>query len=52
MYFKVLNNGDLLIKKSDWEMMGLFKCVASNDNGKDTVQTFLYPTAVIKFNCF
>ncbi|CAI5455662.1 unnamed protein product [Caenorhabditis angaria] len=42
---EVLANGDLLIKNVKWENMGVYTCVASNENGEDRVEVFFYPTA-------
>ncbi|KAL1116950.1 hypothetical protein AAG570_004278, partial [Ranatra chinensis] len=43
---KVLDNGDLLIKRLRWEDMGRYTCVAENYHGRDTATTFLYPMKV------
>ncbi|XP_017059627.1 neural/ectodermal development factor IMP-L2 [Drosophila ficusphila] len=40
---RVLPNGDLLIAEVKWEDMGNYKCIASNEVGEDTADTFVYP---------
>lgn len=44
--FQLLSNGDLIIHDLSFEDMGMFKCIASNDNGEDMQETFVYPHAV------
>ncbi|RVE49950.1 hypothetical protein evm_005418 [Chilo suppressalis] len=41
---KVLPSGDLLITNLRWEDMGNYTCSVKNAYGKDTVDTFVYPT--------
>ncbi|ELT99714.1 hypothetical protein CAPTEDRAFT_218749 [Capitella teleta] len=42
--YKILGNGDLLIRSIGWmKNMGLYRCEAENGEGKDEVSTFLYP---------
>lgn len=38
-----LKNGSLQIRGVRWNDMGPYTCVASNDNGHDSIITFLYP---------
>uniref|UniRef100_A0A0M3HSX4 Neural/ectodermal development factor IMP-L2 n=1 Tax=Ascaris lumbricoides TaxID=6252 RepID=A0A0M3HSX4_ASCLU len=42
--YEVLENGDLLIRNAQWDDMGGYSCVASNQYGEDRVSTFFYPT--------
>lgn len=43
--YKVLSNGDLLIRDVSWSSnMGMYRCVAENSAGSDATETFLYPT--------
>lgn len=41
--FEILENGDLLIKRLQWKHMGTYKCSASNGEGSDTQEIFIYP---------
>lgn len=41
---KVLENGDLLIHSAQWEDLGVYTCVATNEYGQDRVSAFFYPT--------
>ncbi|CAG9790037.1 unnamed protein product [Diatraea saccharalis] len=41
---KVLPSGDLLITNLRWEDMGNFTCTVKNAYGKESVDTFVYPT--------
>uniref|UniRef100_A0A1A9WLJ4 Ig-like domain-containing protein n=1 Tax=Glossina brevipalpis TaxID=37001 RepID=A0A1A9WLJ4_9MUSC len=41
--YKLLPSGDLLITKMKWEDMGVYKCIARNGMGKDSIDVFLYP---------
>ncbi|CAD6188837.1 unnamed protein product [Caenorhabditis auriculariae] len=43
--FEVFPNGDLMIKKTSWDDMGDYTCVASNEHGEDRQTSFFYPTA-------
>lgn len=43
--YKVLPNGDLVIHGITFNDMGMFKCLASNENGEDMKETFVYPHA-------
>ena len=43
---QVLSNGDLIIHDLTFSDMGMFKCIASNQNGEDMQETFVYPHAV------
>ncbi len=45
-YVQILENGDLLIKKSDDDSRGVFFCKAKNKHGADTAEIFFYPTEV------
>nr|WVD93536.1 imaginal morphogenesis protein-Late 2 [Sclerodermus guani] len=40
---KVLDNGDLLIDPLKWEDMNMYKCLATNSDGTNFKETFLYP---------
>jgi len=42
--FTVLPSGDLLIKSTDYSLMGGYKCTATNEFGEDTAEVFFYPT--------
>ncbi|GMT06756.1 hypothetical protein PENTCL1PPCAC_28930, partial [Pristionchus entomophagus] len=43
--FLVLPNGDLLISALQWDHMGSYTCVATNDNGvEDRTESFIFPT--------
>jgi hypothetical protein len=43
--YKILDNGDLVVRKVSWRSnMGLYRCVAGNSQGSDTIHVFLYPT--------
>ncbi|OUC39712.1 putative immunoglobulin I-set domain protein, partial [Trichinella nativa] len=44
--FQILKSGDLLIKRGNWKLAGLYICKAINELGEDDIQTFYYPTAV------
>ena len=42
-------NGDLVIRDISWfNNMGVYRCVAENDFGSHSVETFLYPVS----SCF
>ncbi|XP_074641204.1 neural/ectodermal development factor IMP-L2-like [Tubulanus polymorphus] len=42
--YQLLPNGDLLIRAISWEEnMGVYTCIAGNEIGEDSVNTFLYP---------
>ncbi|KOB79174.1 Insulin-related peptide binding protein [Operophtera brumata] len=41
---RILPSGDLLISSLRWSDMGNFTCIAKNLYGKDSVNTFVYPT--------
>ncbi|KRZ59557.1 Neural/ectodermal development factor IMP-L2 [Trichinella nativa] len=43
--FQILKSGDLLIKRGNWKLAGLYICKAINELGEDDIQTFYYPTA-------
>nr|XP_022286293.1 zwei Ig domain protein zig-4-like [Crassostrea virginica] len=43
--YKILENGDLLIKRLIWEQMGQYVCQASNMKGQDSQKIFIYPMA-------
>ncbi|XP_041370797.1 zwei Ig domain protein zig-2-like [Gigantopelta aegis] len=43
-HYKIVDNGDLIIKNIGWMNMGVYTCVADNANGSDKIETFLYPT--------
>ncbi|KRZ31550.1 Neural/ectodermal development factor IMP-L2 [Trichinella pseudospiralis] len=43
--FQILKSGDLLIKRGNWRLAGLYICKAINELGEDDIQTFYYPTA-------
>lgn len=42
--YEVLENGDLLIHSAQWEDLGVYTCVATNEYGQDRVSAFFYPT--------
>ncbi|XP_048747626.2 zwei Ig domain protein zig-4-like isoform X2 [Ostrea edulis] len=42
-HFKILENGDLLIKQLKWGQMGSYECQASNRKGSDSQNIFIYP---------
>ncbi|CAG2121939.1 unnamed protein product, partial [Medioppia subpectinata] len=42
--YKVLENGDLIIRDLTWDDMGNYMCVAENSHGSDRTSLFLYPT--------
>ena len=44
--FKILENGDLIIRDLSWDDMGNYECVAQNQLGSDRTTLFLYPTLV------
>ncbi|CAH0383542.1 unnamed protein product [Bemisia tabaci] len=46
--FKMLETGELLITKLNWEDMGDYKCVAESPQGHETAETFLYPMLQVK----
>lgn len=41
--YKILENGDLLIKRLTWSQMGNYECRASNRKGEDSQKIFIYP---------
>nr|XP_022906148.1 neural/ectodermal development factor IMP-L2 [Onthophagus taurus] len=41
--FTILPSGGLRINGLRWNDMGPYTCVAKNDHGEDSIQTFLYP---------
>lgn len=43
--YKILANGDLLIKDLTFEDMGMFQCIVKNKYGHDMAETFVYPLA-------
>ncbi|VDO62503.1 unnamed protein product [Onchocerca flexuosa] len=42
--YKILSNGDLIIYDTQWEDLGVYTCVASNEYGEDRITAFFYPT--------
>ena len=46
--YRLLSNGDLLIRDLAFSDMGMFKCIVRNDFGEDMKETFVYPHAVSK----
>uniref|UniRef100_A0A0R3S2B0 Ig-like domain-containing protein n=1 Tax=Elaeophora elaphi TaxID=1147741 RepID=A0A0R3S2B0_9BILA len=44
LIFQILSNGDLIIYDTQWEDMGVYTCIASNEYGRDQITTFFYPT--------
>ena len=48
MKYRLLSNGDLLIRDLAFSDMGMFKCIVRNDFGEDMKETFVYPHAVSK----
>lgn len=43
--FNIVVNGDLVIRDLSWEKnMGVYRCVAENELGSDSSESFLYPT--------
>uniref|UniRef100_A0A8R1TTC5 Ig-like domain-containing protein n=1 Tax=Onchocerca volvulus TaxID=6282 RepID=A0A8R1TTC5_ONCVO len=40
----ILSNGDLIIYDTQWEDLGVYTCVASNEYGQDRIAAFFYPT--------
>ena len=46
MKYRLLSNGDLLIRDLAFSDMGMFKCIVRNDFGEDMKETFVYPHAV------
>lgn len=44
--YKILENGDLIIRDLSWDDMGNYMCVAQNRLGSDRISLFLYPTLV------
>ncbi len=44
--YKILGNGDLLIRGLTFDDMGMYKCEVTNANGADMKETFVYPHAV------
>ncbi|XP_054167055.1 zwei Ig domain protein zig-4-like [Oppia nitens] len=42
--YKILENGDLVIRDLSWDDMGNYMCVADNQHGSDRTTLFLYPT--------
>jgi len=43
--YRLLTNGDLLIRDLAFSDMGMFKCIVRNDFGEDMKETFVYPHA-------
>uniref|UniRef100_A0A1I8E9V7 Ig-like domain-containing protein n=1 Tax=Wuchereria bancrofti TaxID=6293 RepID=A0A1I8E9V7_WUCBA len=42
--YKILSNGDLVIYDTQWEDLGVYTCIASNEYGQDRIMAFFYPT--------
>ncbi|KAK6110600.1 Immunoglobulin I-set domain family protein [Brugia pahangi] len=42
--YKILANGDLVIYDTQWEDLGVYTCIASNEYGEDRIMAFFYPT--------
>ncbi|VDO07024.1 unnamed protein product [Brugia timori] len=42
--YKILANGDLMIYDTQWEDLGVYTCIASNEYGEDRIMAFFYPT--------
>ncbi|KAL3982286.1 Immunoglobulin I-set domain family protein [Acanthocheilonema viteae] len=42
--YKTLLNGDLIIYDTQWEDLGVYICIASNEYGQDRIMAFFYPT--------
>ncbi len=45
--YRVLANGDLIVRALTFDDMGMYKCEVSNANGGDMKETFVYPHAVM-----
>lgn len=43
--YEILETGDLLIKDLRWSDMGSYVCTVSDDQGSDSISTFVYPTS-------
>ncbi|XP_061180459.1 zwei Ig domain protein zig-4-like [Saccostrea echinata] len=41
--YKILENGDLLIKRLTWSQRGNYECRASNRKGEDSQKIYIYP---------
>ena len=51
MFPQILDNGDLVVSRINWlEHMGMYKCVAENEGGVDTVSPFIYPVSAAEKN--
>lgn len=44
--YEVMDTGDLLIKDLSWSDMGSYVCTVSDEQGSDSVSSFVYPAAV------
>ncbi|EFO21856.2 immunoglobulin I-set domain-containing protein [Loa loa] len=42
--YKILSSGDLIIYDTQWEDLGVYICIASNEYGQDRIMAFFYPT--------
>lgn len=46
--YEILETGDLIIKDLNWADMGNYVCTVSDDQGSDSVSSFVYPASVRK----
>ncbi|KAM3726099.1 Zwei Ig domain protein [Dirofilaria immitis] len=45
--YNILSNGDLIIHDTEWEDLGVYICIASNEYGQDRIMAFFYPTELV-----